>query len=60
MADAFKTSSGTKSFLKDYEKLISMLTVAKAKFGNVGLEGLKLSTEEQESVDGMLNRLREL
>ena len=60
MDSAFKTSSGTKSFLKDYEKLLSLINTAKVKFGNIGLEGLKLTDAEQDSVNTMLQQLRSL
>ena len=60
MGEAFKTSSGSKAFLKQYEQLIGMLESAQGKFTSLGLNDIAFSAEDQRQVDDAIDKIKQL
>ena len=60
MGEAFKTPSGSKSFLKQYEQLFSLIDVAKEKMTSLKLEDINFSGEDLEQVKNYQAELQKL
>ena len=60
MSNAFKSASGSSSFLKDYEKMIELLTTATQKMTNLGVTDIKFSVSDQQVVDSTIQKIQSL
>lgn len=60
MQDAFKTSSGTRAFMKEYEQLSSMLEAVQQRFGNVKFDNLLMSNADTETVKSITKEMSTL
>ena len=60
MSNAFKSVSGSQSFLKDYEKMIELLTTATQKMTNLGVTDIKFSVSDQQVVDSTIQKIQSL
>ena len=60
MGEAFKTSSGSKNFLKDYQKMLETLSQIRSKIGNLGFEDIKFSVADQGKIDDTVKRMQDL
>ena len=60
MGEAFKTPSGSKSFLRQYEQLFSLIDVAKEKMTSLKLEDINFSGEDLEQVKNYQAELQKL
>lgn len=60
MSNAFKSASGSSSFLKDYEKMIDLLSAATQKMTNLGVTDIKFSVSDQQVVDATIQKIQSL
>ena len=60
MSDAFKTSNGSKSFLRQYEQLLSMLDTARERMTSLGANDIKFSESDAATIENATNRIKEL
>jgi hypothetical protein len=57
MSTAFKSTSGSQGFLREYEKLIGLLNTASSKMSNLGISDIKFSVEDQQAVDNTVQKI---
>ena len=60
MSTSFKSASGSSSFLKDYEKMIGLLTAATEKMKNLGVTDIKFSIADQQTIDNTIQKIQNL
>ena len=60
MQSAFKSSSGAKSFGREYERLLDVLNEIQSKFGSVSIGSLNISDDQLKSLTEAQERLADL
>ena len=60
MGEAFKTSSGSRAFLHQYEQLLGMMEVASEKFTKLGVNDIAFSPDDAQKITDYRNEIQQL